>query len=403
MKKSQYIILGFLILIVTLAILQETLKSKPISWYPSYADFDDRPLGSEIFYDLLSSTEVVKNKKNISQNPYLFFEKNEDGYGDIIFFNSYVNFTDAEIKSALKWVEKGNNILIASKGFPEILRDTLGIYNTAKYSYDNVNFEATEYDINWYHDNKDERLNYRLWKELNYLYFDSIQPNTEVISQIKSLRDSTDQKLTFPNAVKADFGEGSFYLVSTPAIFSNYFLVNDDNYQYTFELLEFLDLSHTFYVDKYHKNFKNEISSPLYYLLTNKYLKAGYYFLIFTLIVFVIFEGKRKQKPISVIEPLKNKSLEFASTIAGLYYKEKDHLSIANKRIKHLYLYINKRYHMNTNQIDEEFIEELARKSNTKISQVKHLFMLIKKIDKEQNVQPEKLEELDRFIKILKQ
>ena len=107
MKKSQYILLGILVVLVSLGILQESLKTEPISWYPSYADFDDRPLGSEVFYNLMQTTDVVKNQETINQNPYQFFEANENQKGDMIFFNSYVNLTESEVESTLNWVDQG--------------------------------------------------------------------------------------------------------------------------------------------------------------------------------------------------------------------------------------------------------------------------------------------------------
>lgn len=403
MKRSQYILLGILIILVSLGILQESLKTEPISWYPSYADFDDRPLGSEVFYNLMQTTDVIENQETITRNPYQFFESNKKEKGDIIFFNSYVNLTDAEVESTLEWVNQGNNVLIASKGFPEQLRDTLGFTQLIKYSYDRFNLKDAKYELSWYHRDQPQDKKFGFWKDLDYMYFDSISPQLEVMSRIERLIDSTDKKQIFPNAIKADFGQGSFYLVSTPAIFSNYFLVENNNYQYTFELLAYLDLSNTYYVDQYYKNFKSNISSPLYYLLTNQQLKTGYYLLIITLLFFVIFEGKRKQKPIPVIEPLVNRSLEFATTIAGLYYKNKDHKSIAVKRIQLLKQFIRKEYKMNTEIINEEFVEELAQKSNTKVAQVKHLFKLITKINQSQKISEDKLEDLDRSIKILKQ
>ena len=403
MKRSQYILLGILIILVSLGILQESLKTEPISWYPSYADFDDRPLGSEVFYNLMQTTDVIENQETITRNPYQFFESSNKEKGDIIFFNSYVNLTDAEVESTLEWVNQGNNVLIASKGFPEQLRDTLGFTQLIKYSYDRFNLKDAKYELSWYHRDQPQDKKFGFWKDLDYMYFDSISPQLEVMSRIERLIDSTDKKQIFPNAIKADFGQGSFYLVSTPAIFSNYFLVENNNYQYTFELLAYLDLSNTYYVDQYYKNFKSNISSPLYYLLTNQQLKTGYYLLIITLLFFVIFEGKRKQKPIPVIEPLVNRSLEFATTIAGLYYKNKDHKSIAVKRIQLLKQFIRKEYKMNTEIINEEFVEELAQKSNTKVVQVKHLFKLITKINQNRKISEDKLEDLDRSIKILKQ
>jgi len=59
------------------------------------------------------------------------------------------------------------------------------------------------------------------------------------------------------------------------------------------------------------------VRTPLKYILSQESLKWAYYILIVSIIVYIIFQGKRKQRVIPLIPPLKNTTLEFVRIIAS--------------------------------------------------------------------------------------
>ena len=61
-------------------------------------------------------------------------------------------------------------------------------------------------------------------------------------------------------------------------------------------------------------------------------------FVFFSLLLFMRFNARRKQRPIPIIEPLKNSTVEFTHTIANLYLKEKEAYEVKCLNTKSFYM-----------------------------------------------------------------
>src|SRR5690606_2354791 len=134
------------------------------------------------------------------------------------------------------------------------------------------------------------------------------------------------------NYIAIDHGEGKILLHTTPQTFTNYFILDEDNHKYVTGALAYLPKKKTLYWDEYKKDGGKFQTSPLYILLGNKNLKWAYYFTLLGVLLFIIFEGKRKQRAIPVVKPLENQTYNFTRTIAGLYLDRKDFKQIASKK-----------------------------------------------------------------------
>ncbi|MEJ7677787.1 MAG: hypothetical protein WKG06_07955 [Segetibacter sp.] len=62
------------------------------------------------------------------------------------------------------------------------------------------------------------------------------------------------------------------------------------------------------------------------------------------LLLYVLFEMKRRQRIIPVITPLKNSTLDFVKTVASVYYNEKDNNGIADKKVNYFLEFVRSRF-----------------------------------------------------------
>ena len=95
------------------------------------------------------------------------------------------------------------------------------------------------------------------------------------------------------------------------------------------------------------------------------------------LLLFMIFNARRKQRPIPIIEPLKNSTVEFTQTIANLYLKEQDHKNLVDKKIAYFLEKVRSKYLLNTTNLNKDFIEKLAAKSGNDLQRTKYLINTI--------------------------
>jgi hypothetical protein len=102
---------------------------------------------------------------------------------------------------------------------------------------------------------------------------------------------------------------------------------------------------------------------------TLKWLKGqpsffwGGMLLLLLLLLIYLFESKRKQRIIPVVQPLKNASLDFVKTIGRMYFQRKDNKDLAYKMIQHFLGHVRSRYNIRTSAMNEEFVQRLAYKS----------------------------------------
>ena len=117
---------------------------------------------------------------------------------------------------------------------------------------------------------------------------------------------------------------------------------------------------------------------------------------------FVIFEGKRKQRSIKVLTPLKNQTLAFTRTIANMYYEHQDHKNLAEFKISYLLEFIRTKLHIPTTTIDDTFYKFVALRSGNTFEEVEKLFKFCDEIHLNNQISMDELIKLNKMIEKFK-
>jgi len=389
MSKFQKILLfGFLIVIAGFIYLEAT-KPIPINWYPSYNKEDKIPFGN-----LLEDT-FSERIKDISQPP---FEKLQDSLqeGNYIFINDRILFDEAEQNKMLNWVSKGNSVFIASNYIGKDLLDTLKLKKNTAVLYNKI---GTEPLLNLVNNDLKSSIPYHIKKDLRVSYFEEIDTLNQTVLGVTQVYDDT-LKITKPlvNFIKVSIGHGSIYIHTQPEVFTNYFLLIDENATYAQNVLSYVNNGKDLFWDRHYKSGKRVNRSPLYILFSNKYLKWAYYFVLLGTLLFVLFEGKRKQRSIPIVSPLTNKTYEYTRTISGMYLDKKENHQIAQKQIALFFEFIRTRLRVPTEHINSRFFNAVASRTGNDIETTKNLFTFIEKVQHQQHTSQEELIKLYKEI-----
>lgn len=173
--------------------------------------------------------------------------------------------------------------------------------------------------------------------------------------------------------------------------FTNFYMMKNDNSDYVFKALSYLPEQVTFW-DEYvnamsigktaksisksreAKGEENAEESPFKFIVSQPALKWAYLITLTALLIYLIFEGKRRQRIIPIMETPQNTSLQFVETIGSLYHNQKDHKSIAEKKITHLLAFIRTKFYLKTTEINQEFKSDLSNKSGISPQEITDLF-----------------------------
>ena len=204
------------------------------------------------------------------------------------------------------------------------------------------------------------------------------------------------------NCVVVFIGKGRLYLHADPRAFSNYFLMTGKNRDYALQLLQIMPESPTtVYTDTYYvnKNYREERNSAFWSALKkHPPLAWAFYLLIVLFLLYVLVNGKRRQKIIPIIPPVENASIAFAEAISRLYYKEKDNKGIALKMIQYFREHLRSKYFFNAKADITTHLEILSKKAGVPLEQTENLFARIAIIEQNNSVTDEQLLQLNKGI-----
>ena len=381
-KYSKFII--FLILTFLLFVVVRITEPKGIDWSLSFSKDDKIPYGSYILYQLLPEL-FPKEEIQVSQYPAYNILKEEEYSNSIyIFINNTFAPDELDTKELLDFVNEGNNVFIAANFIRGKLADTLNVQTSLYYiGNDSVKINFSNLELK-----NDQPYTFKN-SPLDYYY-----SNFDTLKSVE-LGFNAGNKTNF---LKIKFGKGYFYLNAVPIAFTNYNILDSLNSNYLFKALSYLPLGNKIFWDEYYKNNKAAIRTPLRFILSAQPLKWAYYILIFSIITYIIFEGKRKQRIIPEIKPLQNTSLEFAGIIGKLYYQQKNHKNIAEKKINYLIDQIRSRYSVRLDEADEETLEKISRKSGIELKEIKSIFKYINYISIRPQIKEKELKHINSLI-----
>ncbi|MHA7057748.1 DUF4350 domain-containing protein [Aquimarina sp. M1] len=378
-----------IVLVIGLLTFLEASEPEPINWFPSYAKTDKIPLGTFVSYNLLKETFGERKLKDINQPPYEFLSDNDTVRGTYFFINGSVGFDDSELDKILQWVEKGNTLFVSAKSISSNLLDTLAVETDNMISLDDI---TTQPLIALVNKNLQLEKPYHYDRDTHNPYFSEIDTlNTTVLGFTQLFHDTLQIKYPKINYLKQPFGDGEILLHLFPEAFGNYFILKENNYVYTQNLLSYIDPSRNILWDNHYKSGKTFYTSPLFFLLQNRYLKWAYYILVIGVLLFVIFEGKRKQRSIPIIEPLKNQTLAFTRTISAMYFEKEKHKEIVEKQNLLFLDYVHHDLRIQTNTLDEKTLLDISARSNNDIEDTKKLFRYFEELNRKRVVTKEEL------------
>ena len=397
MLKTGRSYIGIGVLALVLLLVFEYNKPKQINWFPSYVSTHTIPYGAKVYNDLLPL--VFPQARQVYRTPFEFLSRGDTLTGTYIFVNERIEFGKTDLSELLSWTREGNHLFMASESFEKELLDTLNLHTSSIYDMNTVSPVFKHHLVNKMARANDIPFDRDYYTSI-FSGLDTI--NSVVLAEVTVKNDSTKTEKRGISAVQQVFGKGKITLSTFPEAFTNYFILKDENRSYTSGLMAYIDSSRPVYVDNHHKAGKTFYTSPMYLFLNTKELRWAYYLALIGSLLYIVFEGKRKQRAIKVVEPLKNQTLAFTRTIANMYFENNRQNEIANHKIQYFLDYVRTRFHLVTEKMDSRFRHSLALRSNHSKEEVKTLFNEFRDIQKTSKVTNQQLEKLERNIQDFK-
>ena len=290
-----------------------------------------------------------------------------------------------EMNDLKRFVENGNTVFISAASFSSFAQEALGIATP----------EVFQLLYNFGLNNLADSFYLNLDKPPFQIERDFILPGRRFETYLSSWDRTTttllgDGAYKEPNFINVRYGKGNFFVHVNPLVFTNYFILHKNNYQYFSQVMSVIPSNTELVVwDEYFPrkrhvyNYNNDDSSKgaLSGMLKHQSFRTAFWITLLFLLLYALQEMRRKQRFVPAFVKPKNDSLDFVKTIGRLYYEKKDHTNLARKMAAYFLEHVRNQYKIPTGRLDENFVKLLHLKSGYDESELQNIISFIKKLD----------------------
>lgn len=369
-----WIILGVVTVLLLIAVFSGGIDSR-YNWSRTLRTEEKQPYDLSIFYETLKETAPAVEEIPVKSSIEKFSAKLLADPNSVYMYlgpRFYLNTRENEIFQ--EFVSAGGTLFISCTGFPENLMSSVGglQYLQVNSIYDpsiDIRFSHPQLDTQLFHfehRNRNEKASasWFFFQDKNYAFEDSFvwdpykfQGMTPV-SHIHGM----------PDFIRVKFGQGYIYLHSNPVFFSNLYMKTAQGRSYLQNVLRHLPnqnvwLDRSAGLEKLDADLGQGQMSILEYIRHYPGLYYSFLCLCIGVGLFILFGGRRVQRPIPVLERPRNNTLEFVNSIGYFYFREKNNKLVLEKSWNQFVFFVRQHYRMNIQQADPELPAKLALKA----------------------------------------
>ena len=431
-SSGKAIVLAGLILVAAVVVVA-LLSDKRYNWNENYAESSQFPYGSSLLKALLRERVADGNSfVDLSAEGEMNIDSlGWNGNGTYVYIGREYYATYSDVEALFRFVDQGNTAFIASHTFNYRLLDAcfLDVDGTRFIQSD----EEEEYQDIYYWDEpaeavleaaNDTTARLQLYDDaetaLSITYLRSQEPvnkvwhtfNTELkLNRGRDLVVYGERVDYGPNFIGFQYGEGFIYLHCNPLAFSNIVLSTDSGFAYAASAFDGV-LNDNIAWDGLNREFRFEESSYspprnrhedgfLRFILDEPGLRNAWFILLVMAVSYLIFGARRVQKPIPVIHPHRNTSIDFAETMGAMYRMEGEHAKLSDLKMRLFKAHIRDKYAMRTKDAQTDlnaFIAKLSERSHVEPQIIRDIFEIYQIIEGRNDPEGHKLIRLHNAI-----
>ena len=350
-------LIGLAVLTVVLFALQYRMPRR-FSWEPSFAGASHQPFGCYVF-DTVLATSMPHGYQAVRLTPWQL-HRDSAGCRSLIVLGNYGTGYQSEL---LKMAREGWRILLLTDGKSDML-DSLHLDCEAlpAFSYEQVTSRKRVYGrILWTDDD-----GYTPRKE-GYTLVPQLVSATLKLHQVSegralALFSSGSEGMPQPVVVQCPVGKGEIIVCSAPLLFTNYGMLNDECRPVVTRVLNRLKELPVVRIDdskaRKGETARNE-QTPFIVFLERPPLRLALYLSVLTLVLFLVFTARRRQRAIPVVEPPKNQNMEFVKLIGTIYYRRRDREGRLQQKLTEMH-----RLYEQSATVSEQELDELMDEMN---------------------------------------
>ena len=389
-----------------------------VDWSERYIKDKEMAKGTHFVAELLKHYDENRNFKELD-SPIHESLNSIEAPTNYVFIGKEIYLPNEDLEVLLDYVYRGNNAFLFTRSLTSKLMQELEFEEDGhsdwfyESAYSNgVSQSLVNPDLSISQDSCFDYMRYgrsgRSWKFFSPLLLDSLEGeklgastmstslyrynNTSYYMNTES--DTVDTIINEINYFRISYGEGYFYFHSQPIIFCNASLTERTNLDYINGVFAYLNEGDILW-EEHNWVFKRPFSktyipqsrfmqkdeSILKMILENEELKWGWYTLLLMAILFVVFNGKRKQATIRLLPDYANTTLLQIKKMGFLYEDIGDYFDITQSMFENFLWFLHVKLNIDTHQESEKIIRDIVKSTDYDEETIRSIFGTYKKIE----------------------
>lgn len=380
-------------------------------WNRTYRLGENEPYDLSIFYETIKTEyggqfDEIKDNESLTDNT----KDINPGNADIYMFVGRNCYLTADEAAVLKdHVFEGGTAFISAAGMPEALLDAFPLLK-------NTETEVNDYDsfpvvfrhkqanpsrVVFYHYNR------LIPESRGWLTFQSFTKPEETDFSPGS-EDPTGLAIVSANPQKGpDFiciyhGSGKLFLHANPVMFGNVYQTLPYGRAYLSNVLRHLPGNRVVF-DRgagFPKKdaVTSENSNMLDFIKGEPALWYAWQLLLVSVVLFLVFAGRRKQRGIPVIEPPANHTMAFVDAIGRFYKNEKQNALVYQREWNQFVSFLQQQFRFRLKSLNEEELKKLSDKTGVSIKTIEHVVSVHEKYRHHESLSAAELTETNKAI-----
>jgi hypothetical protein len=384
----------------------------PVTFYPD----DKSPYGCFMLKAML--TDMMGQDK--VDAPFLsgetFNKTHQDTGALYIMFGYDIFIQDTDWDGIVDFASRGNTVLIAVQNLPYEINKVHFDYMLDDYYW------SDEIQLTFLNGQVDGSFTYQQNFSSSFINWTGVAENNRFEAPGMNVlgKGEVDDDVLY-NLVEFTVGNGKLIFCTTPLIFTN-FAMKNGTYYYTeaffgslsFNKVYFDEYARVPYPEYYEENvwddeddpvqsssFPDSYKSPLDFLMKNPALAMAYLFIILMIIAYVLLNSKRRQRAIPVaVKPL-NLSVQFAETVARMYFHEGKPVDLLRQQERIFYHISRKKYRVDTRDLSGLSEEMLVLRSGKSKVAIANIFEILRRLKANGSITQKDVNQMHEYLEQL--
>ena len=370
------VVVGLVAALVALDLMQP----RPLDLRVRLEREGDAPFDAEVFYEALPGW-LGQPVTPVAEPAFVRLADSTLTDLTYLFLTVRYDPDEAEAERLLRFVERGNTLVIAAHGVGGPLLEALsspdslddGLYIDPIFGGIDAGIQRAELAPDTL------RLvapgiagEYVFPVDVRGAEIYGLDPETsEVLGEATWPLDDDESMVTL---ARVRYGEGEVLLSSTPLAFSNAALTGEgDAAAYVGAVVAALPDQPVLW-DDHGKPYRQRAETPLRFVLQTPALRGAYVAQLLAGVLFVLFRGRRWQRAVPVVKPPPNAQREFARTVGRLRYVHRDDRRLAERLARVVLERLHADLRIDEPALDEPTARLAAARAGVPVEEVRTLF-----------------------------